>query len=106
MDTLTTDTTDTHHVDAADASAIEDWAIRLTRRPGWPEHSLEAERHCVVLATDAHLERKGVRVPLGVDHAEALAAYLETADADAHDLIAGRLKVERYRRAQLRTREG
>jgi len=94
------------HVDAADSVAIEAWAVRLTRRPGWPERSIEAERNCVVLAAAAHLERTGVRVPLGVDHADALGAYLQGADEEARDLLVGRVKVEQYRRDRVRANGG
>lgn len=103
---MTTIVGDPARGDDADANAIEQWAVRLTRRPGWPEQSIEAERHCVALAAQGRLDRAGVRVPAGSTQAQALGEYLATASDDSRDLILGWIHIERLRRQHLHAPEG
>jgi len=78
--------------------AIDQRALSIARRPGFPMTATEAEQHCVATVAYARLDRSGLRAT-PMTRAD-FDAYLQSSDDDTRALTIGWLKVERARRRQ------
>jgi len=78
--------------------AIDQRALAIVRRPGFPMTATEAEQHCVATVAYRRLDRLGMRAT-PMTRAD-FDAYLQSSDDDTRALTVGWLKVERARLRQ------
>ncbi len=77
-------------------SVMDQCAITIVGRPGFPATATEAEQQCVAQAAYARLDRSGLRAtPMTRAHFDT---YLTRSDGETRALTVGWLKVERARR--------